>query len=183
MQERTEAVGRYRAADAATPAAGAMTDSGTSSPTDTAGVIAPPPLIYLSALGIGFGLDAVMGTGSLPSSIRLPVGSASIIAGAGLMRSFVRAFGRARTPLDPYTPSQALVTDGPYRLTRNPGYLGMALTYAGIAIVTNSPWALVPLPVAIAVIDRGVIAREERYLTRRFGGPYENYTRRVRRWI
>lgn len=41
----------------------------------------------------------------------------------------------------------------------------MALTY-GIAIVSNAPWALVPLPVAIAVIDRGVIAREERYLER-----------------
>lgn len=161
----------------------AATHNGTSSPSDTAGVIAPPPLIFLGALGIGFGLDAVLGTGSLPSAVALPVGSASIIAGAGLLGSFVRAFGRARTPLDPYTPSQALVTDGPYRLTRNPGYLGMALTYAGIAIVSNAPWALVPLPAAIAVIDRGVIAREERYLRRRFGTPYEGYKRRVRRWI
>ena len=161
----------------------AATPNGTSSPSDTAGVIAPPPLIFLCAFGIGFGLDAVMGTGSLPSTVALPVGSASTIAGAGLMGSFVRAFGRARTPLDPYTPSQALVTDGPYRLTRNPGYLGMALTYAGIAIALNAPWALVPLPAAIAVIDRGVIAREERYLTRTFGTPYEAYKRRVRRWI
>ena len=99
------------------------------------------------------------------------------------MGSFVRAFGRARTPLDPYTPSKAIVTDGPYRLTRNPGYLGMALTYAGIAIVSNAPWALAPLPVAIAIIDRGVIAREERYLERKFGTRYTDYKRRVRRWI
>lgn len=157
--------------------------TGSSSSRDTAGVIAPPPLIFLCALGIGFGLDAVMGTGSLPSTVALPVGSASIIVGGGLMGSFVRAFGRARTPIDPSTPSQALVTDGPYRLTRNPGYLGMALTYAGIAIVLNAPWALVPLPAVIAVIDRGVITREERYLTRKFGTPYEDYKRRVRRWI
>jgi protein-S-isoprenylcysteine O-methyltransferase Ste14 len=150
---------------------------------ETAGVIAPPPLIFLGALGIGFGLDALMGTGSLPSTVALPVGSASIVGGVGLLGSFVRAFGRARTPVDPYTPSQALVTDGPYRLTRNPGYLGMALTYAGIAIVLKAPWALVPLPAAITVIDRGVIAGEERYLTRKFGAPYEGYKRRVRRWI
>jgi protein-S-isoprenylcysteine O-methyltransferase Ste14 len=150
---------------------------------DTAGVIAPPPLIYLSALGIGFGLDAVMGTGSLPSTVALPVGSAAIIAGAGLLGSFVQAFRRGRTPVDPYTPSQAIVTDGPYRLTRNPAYVGMALVYAGIAIVANAPWALVPLPAAIAVVDRGVIAREERYLKQKFGTPYEEYTRRVRRWI
>ena len=150
---------------------------------DTAGVIAPPPLIYLSALGVGFGLDAVIGSGSLPSRAAVPVGAASIITGTGLMGSFVRAFRRARTPIDPYTPSEAIVTDGPYRLTRNPAYLGMALTYAGIAIVVNKPWALVPLPVAIALIDRGVIAREERYLERKFGTPYVEYKRRVRRWI
>jgi protein-S-isoprenylcysteine O-methyltransferase Ste14 len=75
------------------------------------------------------------------------------------------------------------VTDGPYRLTRNPGYLGMTLLYAGIAIAADAVWALAPLPVAIAVIDRGVIAREERYLERTFGAPYTEYKRRVRRWI
>jgi protein-S-isoprenylcysteine O-methyltransferase Ste14 len=150
---------------------------------ETSGVIAPPPLIYLGALGIGFGLDAVMGTGSLPSTVAVPIGAASIVVGAGLMGSFVRAFRRARTPVDPYTPTEAIVSDGPYRLTRNPCYLGMALTYAGIAIVSNAPWALVPLPVAIAVIDRGVIAREERYLERKFGTPYVDYKRRVRRWM
>ena len=95
---------------------------------DTAGVIAPPPLIYLGALGLGFGLDAVTEGASLPSRVARPVGAALIVAGAGLMGTFVRAFVRARTPVDPYSPSEAIVTDGPYRLTRNPGYLGMALT-------------------------------------------------------
>ena len=65
----------------------AATHNGTSSPSDTAGVIAPPPLIFLGALGIGFGLDAVLGTGSLPSAVALPVGSASLIAVAGLLGS------------------------------------------------------------------------------------------------
>jgi protein-S-isoprenylcysteine O-methyltransferase Ste14 len=59
----------------------------------------------------------------------------------------------------------------------------MALTYAGIVIASNAPWALVPLPVVIAVIDRGVIAREERYLERKFGARYTDYKRRVRRWV
>ena len=165
--------------------ASTKSDSGqTAAPAaDTAGVIAPPPLIYVGALGVGFGLDAAIGDASLPSTVARPVGAALIVAGAGLMGTFVWAFGRARTPVDPYTPSQAIVTDGPYRLTRNPGYLGMALTYAGIAMVSNAPWALVPLPVAIAVIDRGVIAREERYLERKFGARYTDYKRRARRWI
>ncbi len=150
---------------------------------DTADVIAPPPLIYLGALGTGIAFDTVIGTGSLPSTVAVPVGATSIIAGVGLLGSFVQAFRRARTPIDPYAPSEAVVTDGPYRRTRNPAYLGMALTYAGIAIVSNAPWALVPLPVAMAIIDRGVIAREERYLERKFGRRYVDYKRRVRRWI
>jgi protein-S-isoprenylcysteine O-methyltransferase Ste14 len=179
----TTAVAPELESDQETGAMTGATHNRSPSPSDTAGVIAPPPLIYLSALGIGFGLDAVIGTGSLPSSVAVPVGAGSIITGAGLMGSFVRAFTRARTPIDPYKPSEAIVTDGPYRLTRNPGYLGMALTYAGIALVSNALWVLVPLPVAIAVIDRGVIAREERYLERKFGTPYVDYKRRVRRWI
>jgi protein-S-isoprenylcysteine O-methyltransferase Ste14 len=150
---------------------------------ETAGVIAPPPLIYLGALGLGFGLNAVIGRRSPRPGAAVPVGAALIVAGTGLMGSFVQAFRRARTPFDPYTPSKTIVTDGPYRLTRNPAYLGMALTYAGIATVAHAPWALVPLPAALAVIDRGVIAREERYLERKFGTPYVDYKRRVRRWI
>jgi protein-S-isoprenylcysteine O-methyltransferase Ste14 len=150
---------------------------------DTAGVIAPPPLIYLGALGIGFGLDRAIGAGTLPRAVTAPIGAASIVAGASLLRSFLSAFRRGETPVDPYTPTEAIVTDGPYRLTRNPAYLGMALAYAGIALAANAPWALAPLPVAIAVIDRGVIAREERYLEGKFGTPYVDYKRRVRRWL
>jgi protein-S-isoprenylcysteine O-methyltransferase Ste14 len=150
---------------------------------DTPGVIAPPPVIYLGALALGFGLDVVIGTGSLPFAVAAPVGAASIIAGVGLLGSFLEAFRRARTPIDPYTPSEAIVTDGPFRRTRNPAYLGMAITYAGIAIAANAPWALVPLPAALALVDRGVIAREERYLERKFGKAYTDYKRQVRRWI
>jgi protein-S-isoprenylcysteine O-methyltransferase Ste14 len=150
---------------------------------DTAGVIAPPPLIFLAALGAGFKLDKSIGRGSVPLKVRVPVGAAALVAGTALMRTFVQAFARAGTPLDPYKPSEAIVTDGPYRLTRNPAYLGMTLTYAGISLLSDSPWALVPLPIAVAVTDRGVIAREERYLERKFGAPYLEYKRRVRRWI
>jgi protein-S-isoprenylcysteine O-methyltransferase Ste14 len=170
----------------ATAAPGAMTGvTPTRAPSarDTAGVIARPPLIYLGALGVGLGLDAVVGSGSLPSPVAIPAGSALLIAGAGLLGSFARAFRGAETPIDPGTPSTAIVTSGAFRLTRNPAYLGMALAYAGIAIVSNAPWALVPLPAAIAIIDRGVIAREERYLERKFGALYTDYKRGVRRWI
>ena len=96
--------------------------------------------------------------------------------------SFLAAFRRARTPVDPYETTTAIVTGGPYRLSRNPGYLGMALTYAGICLLAGALWALVPLIGAVIVIDRGVIRREERYLQAKFGQEYLRYKAHTRRW-
>ena len=66
--------------------------------------------------------------------------------------------------MPPYEETTALVTDGPYRLTRNPGYLSFTLIYLSVALLADAPWVLVPLPAVLALIDRGVIVREERYL-------------------
>ena len=150
---------------------------------DAPGVVAPPPLVYLAALAIGLVLDWVLPSASIPGAVRWPLGIALVLAGAALMLSFVTAFRRARTAVDPYRASTAIVTTGPYRLTRNPGYLGMTLIGAGIAVLAEALWVLVPLAGAVVVIDRGVIAREERYLERKFGAEYLSYKRRVRRWI
>ena len=59
----------------------------------------------------------------------------------------------------------------------------MTMMYAGIAALRNALWAIVLLPVAPLVIQRGVIEREERYLERKFGEEYLSYKARVRRWI
>jgi protein-S-isoprenylcysteine O-methyltransferase Ste14 len=57
------------------------------------------------------------------------------------------------------------------------------MIYTAIATLANALWAIVLLPVAQLVIQRGVIEREERYLERKFGEEYLNYKARVRRWI
>jgi protein-S-isoprenylcysteine O-methyltransferase Ste14 len=150
---------------------------------DAAGVIAPPPLIYLAALAIGFGLTALLPDAALPDAVGLAAGIPLVLAGIGLAASFIASFRRARTAVDPYRPTTAIVTSGPYRFTRNPGYLGMALVCVGIALLAGALWVLVPLLAAVAVIDRGVIAREERYLERKFGSAYTDYKTQTRRWL
>ena len=72
-----------------------------------------------------------------------------------------RASSRRHTGLAVRDSTQ-LVTTGPYRLSRNPGYLGMTLVYCGIAVLAGALWVLLALPVVLIAIDRGVIAREER---------------------
>ena len=150
---------------------------------DRPGVIAPPPLIYLVGLGLGFLLDALLPSASLSNALSLPVGVLLIIAGVALQTSFISAFRRAHTNVNPYKPTKAIVTTGPYRLTRNPGYLGFTLVFSGIAVLTEALWAFAALVPTIALMDRGVIAREERYLERKFGDEYTRYKARVRRWI
>ena len=155
----------------------------TAMPKDIAGVIAPPPLIYLAGLAIGFGLEALLPGASLPGAVRWVGGGALVLAGVVLLASFNALFSRHDTAVDPWKPTTAIVKTGPYRLTRNPAYLGMALLYIGIALLADAPWVLVPLPVVLIAIDRGVIAREEGYLERKFGQEYLDYKRGVRRWV
>ena len=150
---------------------------------DTAGVIAPPPLIYAAFLGLGFALDALLPSADVSDAVAAPLGIVLLVAGLGVAGAFIREFRRTGTNIDPGRPTTAIVTAGPYRLTRNPGYVGMTLICAGVAILTSTLWAFATLAAAIAVVDRGVIAREERYLERKFGGQYLDYKRRVRRWI
>ena len=148
----------------------------------TAGVIAPPPVIYLALLALGFAFEWLMPGAELPGWVQW-IGAVLIVAGVALMISFELAFKRAGTDANPYSPSTALATDGPYRFSRNPAYLGMAITFAGITLAADAPWALLMLAPAMLVIRYGVIAREERYLERLFGEHYLTYKRTTRRWI
>jgi protein-S-isoprenylcysteine O-methyltransferase Ste14 len=154
-----------------------------SSRDETAGVIAPPPLIYLAGLGLGFALDAFLRDTPIPAAVQWTVGPALVLIGLTLMRSFLRSFHRADTAVRPDRPTSALVADGPYRFTRNPAYLGMAIVCSGIVVWSSQLWAFIGVFAAVVVIDRGVIAREERYLTARFGAEYESLRARVRRWL
>ena len=92
-------------------------------------------------------------------------------------------FRRHRTPVNPARRAEALVTDGSYRFTRNPMYVGMACAYAGAALAAGALWSLALLPGVLLLIDRAIIPREERHLAERFAEDYDRYRRRVRRWL
>lgn len=90
---------------------------------------------------------------------------------------------RAGTNVDPREPTTAIVTGGPYRFTRNPLYVSMTLMYTGISALANALWPMLLLPGVLAVMNKGVIEREERYLERKFGDEYLRYKAGVRRWV
>ena len=94
-------------------------------------------------------------------------------------------FRRAKTTINPLTPqaSSALVVRGIYRWTRNPMYLAMLLVLVGWACLVANWAALAMLPLFVASLNRLQIEPEERALHARFGAEFENYRRKVRRWL
>ena len=80
-------------------------------------------------------------------------------------------------------PAERLLTGGPFRYSRNPGYLSFTMIYAGVSLLARSSWSVLFLPVVLAVIRARVIEREERYLERELGEEYRAHKSRVRRWI
>lgn len=151
---------------------------------DTAGVIAPPPVLLAGALILGLLLHRVVPLPVWPGGSRLLqlTGAASIVFGLTLSAAVVWAFRKVATPVTPMQPARRLVCTGPYRYSRNPDYIGQMLMYVGAALIGDTWWPLLLLPLVIAAIQRGVVEREERYLEAKFGQQYREYRARVPRW-
>lgn len=153
---------------------------------DHAGVFVPPPLLYVVPI-----LAAAMLHSRRPwqilegHALALTLGGFFATAiGVAIGLASVYGFQKASTTILPAgRPTTAIVQRGPYRFTRNPMYLAMAFAYVGLSLLLNNLWALVLLPLVLAVIDLAVIRREERYLAAKFGQPYRDYCARVRRWL
>lgn len=158
-------------------------------------VLAPPPLICFVGLVAGVFLDRVyalhlppvggldlVGAGA-PLAARLAIGVPLFAAGYALNAWAVRAFREARTTILPQGRPSALVSVGPYRISRNPMYVGMAVGYVALSILVGSVWALVLLPLVLGLLTYGVILREERVLAGEFGASYATYRASVRRWL
>ena len=146
----------------------------------------PPPLVFIGTLLAGMALEKWMGSPEIPLigyGLLHTLGMLAVVLGIGIILSAHGLFFRSKTDTRPWKASDTLVIEGVYKWTRNPMYLGMALTYAGIAMLLDSLTVLGLLVPVIVIITREVIEPEEAYLERRFGEPYRAYRASVRRWI
>jgi len=150
---------------------------------DTAGVILHPPFLFLGGIAAGLLLDRLWPAAMLPGGLQYGLAGALILLGVGLFAPAALRFRRAGTNIPTNRPTTALVTDGPYRYSRNPIYVALVLAYTGIAIAIDSAWVLGLVAPILVVLRYGVIAREERYLERKFGAAYVAYKSGVRRWL
>ena len=144
----------------------------------------PPPVVAL-VLAFLMWNGSVWSGAATPPAWRMTGVVALMVLGVLCDLSGLWAFYRARTTVNPMKPGavSAMVTQGIYRWTRNPMYLGLCLFLSAAAVYLWSPWALLGPVAFVAYINRFQIGPEERVMRERFGEAYEAYCRRVRRWV
>jgi len=114
---------------------------------------------------------------------RVALSGALILLGLGLNVYCAWQFKKAQTCIKPWRATSSIITNGPYRNSRNPIYLGFAIAAAGIALALNTWWMLLSTLAFVLIANKLVIEREEKYLEGKFGESYLNYRRETRRWI
>ena len=150
---------------------------------DAPGLVVPPPLIYLPAVVLGFVTDRLWSVALLPDVLQYALGGVLLVTSLAIVPWVLREFAKVGTHFDARKPVVALITGGPFRLSRNLSYGALTLLCVSIAVVTNTLWILLWLAPAVLILDVAVIRREERFLDQKFGEPYRDYKRRVRRWL
>lgn len=149
---------------------------------DNAGVIVRPPLLYAVALAAMLALRWLWPLPIFSGAAFWP-GLALVALAVGLLIWGRQTLVTGGTNVDPSLPSTAVVTSGPYRFSRNPLYMGLAVVYLGLTLALDTCWGIILLALVLIVMHRGIIQREERYLERKFGDGYRQYRAAVRRYL
>ena len=150
---------------------------------DRPGVPIAPPLLFVLPILASLAFEWLAPTSFVHGASRWIIGVLIFVTGIALGGGGFITQKRAGTDPIPFNPTTRVVGHGVYRFTRNPMYVGFALCTLALAILVDSTWMLLAVPIGLVLTDRLIVTREERYLERKFGEEYLNYKRRVRRWI
>jgi protein-S-isoprenylcysteine O-methyltransferase Ste14 len=151
--------------------------------TDNPGVIVLPPLLYGVAFAVVLMLRWLWPVPILPHPAMLWAGLVVLSLGVGLGLWGAYCMQEADTNILPSLPTTAIVTSGPFRLSRNPLYMALTLDFIGLSLIVNSIWGILVLAPLLIVMHYGVILREERYLEAKFGESYRQYCSMVGRYL
>ena len=147
------------------------------------GLKVPPPIIYATALFLGLVLNYFVPITLLPDVWRYSVGIAFVVVNIAIIPFVIIRYKKLKTPFNVRKPARALITDGPNRYSRNPGYLSLTLLYLGIGFILNNVWILSLVVPVVLIMDLWIIRSEERHLEALFGKQYLQYKSAVRRWV
>jgi protein-S-isoprenylcysteine O-methyltransferase Ste14 len=142
-----------------------------------------PPLVYGAGVLAGLAIDWLVSVRLLSADVQVWLGGPLVMLAFVLVLMAAWELKRRNTSPFHHHPTTALVPHGLYAYSRNPIYVAMTIGCVGLAVAIDRAWILAGTALATVVIDRVVIAREEAFLTAKFGDAYRDYTARVRRWL
>jgi len=143
-----------------------------------------PPIALGVPLLIGVLLTAAMGDPfTLVSGVARIVGAVLVVIFVIWNGWTLSVMAANRTAVLPGGATRAVLDRGPFRHSRNPLYIGLIVLDVSLALLWPSAWALLFVPVGVALLYWGAVAPEERYLSDKFGAEYSAYRQRVRRWL
>ena len=154
-------------------------------PEDTSGprVFVPPPLFPVVFILLGVLLERLWPLAIPEGPLVYWLGRGLALAGLAVVISVGIRFRRAATDIRPNKPTSTIVTDGVFGFSRNPIYVSFLVLQLAVALILNSYWIMITVPLTVAGLNFYVISREEKYLSRKFGQEYHDYKARVRRWL
>jgi protein-S-isoprenylcysteine O-methyltransferase Ste14 len=153
-------------------------------PGEGAEVRVPPPLVFAGAIALAFILGWIWPRDPwVGGALRWIVAMVSIGGGVAFVATALGLFRQTDQDPKPWLPTREMVTEGPYKITRNPMYLGLVLITVGIGYVVGNGWFAITGVLAALVVQKLAIEPEEAYLERKFGDDYRAYKRSVRRWV
>ena len=143
----------------------------------------PPPVLYLAGLVSGVVLNGLWPISLVQNALGYALGSVLVLLSIGIIVPVIRRYRGAKTPFDVRKTSTTLITDGPNRFSRNPGYVALTMIYLGIALFLNNAWVMLAVVPIFIVMDRWVVPNEEGHLAKVYGEEYAEYKASVRRWL
>lgn len=142
-----------------------------------------PPVFFLGGLVLQWGLHTLVPITRIVPEAWAVLGAIPIVVGVAVVVLVDRGFKKVSTAINPFDRPSVLVTNGVFRISRNPIYLAMILILLGAAFAWGTLTTLVVPPALAWLLSRKFIVMEEAALSQTFGEDYDRYKRRVRRWL
>jgi protein-S-isoprenylcysteine O-methyltransferase Ste14 len=153
---------------------------------DHPNIVVFPPLVPLAILVLSVALQwlaPLRGLAAIDPVPRVIAGAIVAVGGILVTINGGRALARRQTNVNPLLPTLALATDGIFRFTRNPMYVGGMTALAGLALIFALDWLVLLMIAAAFVLHHGIVSREEQYLLRKFGDEYRRYRAHAPRYL
>ena len=152
---------------------------------DHPGVYFPPPMLYFAVFLVTLVIQhfIYLDHSFLDSTTAIIASFFFIVAGLALMLPAILNFLQTKNTLIPVKPASSLQVSGIYSVSRHPMYLGLLLIYIGVAFWIGNWWTFIFVPFLVVLINKLIIEKKEGYLERAFGDSFNEYKKKVRRWI